>query len=201
MATSHVGPRELHLVPPAKIRPIFAKRHAHRDGAECAPVTANRLHGVARPTTEVSDATIAVGHPSLPGLIAEATAIALQNLDVLERHAREVAFEFRSAELASGQRGLRNLVQSTRTLLRLAAMAAHATGTNVRALCRTTRSTADRQTQQALDQLTAVLIAKDWTALANLLDREYTVALGAWRSIFETLGDSSLDPDPNGLAA
>jgi len=201
MATTYAHPRNLHLVPPAKIRPIFAKGAARDAGSPGLDVTAHRTAGVASPTTPAHPAAHRDDETSLPELVAEATAIALQNLDVLERHAREVAFEFRSAELAAGQRGLRNLVQSTRTLLRLAAMASHATGTDVRTLCRATHSTADRQTQMALDQLTAVLITKDWMALASLLEHEYSAALNAWRSIFEALGGACFEPEPGGFAA
>jgi hypothetical protein len=133
--------------------------------------------------------------------IAETIAIALQNIETLERHAREVAHDFRSADLQTAHRGLRHLVQSTRMLLRLAAMSAHATGTEIRDICRATRSTADRQMQHVLDQLTAVLIARDARSVASLLEREYVTALAAWRPIFETLNDACFDPDPGGRAA
>jgi hypothetical protein len=137
----------------------------------------------------------------MSGLVLDAAAIAFQVLDLLERYAWEVASDFRQSDVASAQRGLRNLVQSTRTLLRLAAMAARARGTDIRTLCHDMGSAADRQAQDALDQLTALLVGRDWAALALLLERDYHGALAEWRTIFGTLGDSCFEPGPDGHAA
>jgi hypothetical protein len=190
VATTHTYPRGLRLVPAAKIGPISAKTRT--PGASRAPsgVTVDRRSGVVQPTARA-------GQAALPAVVAEATAIALQDLELLEARVREVARDFRSSDVGAAQRGLSQLVQGTRTIVRLAALSAHAAGTNVREFCRATGSTADRQLQRVLDQLTAVLIAKDRNAIANLLDGEFVTSLSAWRSIVESLGERSFDPGPD----
>ncbi len=195
MATTNPHPTNLRLVSQPKIRPILANS-AFSPVVNARPImTDSRPESVGEPTRD--DLSSRTFSPAVPTLIAEAVATALQSLDVLEGHAIEVASDFRIADIAQAQRGLRNLVQSTRTLLRLAAMAAHATGTDVRALCRATESEADTQTQNALDLLTAMIVAKDWPALAGLLEMEFASALGEWRAIFEALGEFCFDPGPN----
>ena len=134
-------------------------------------------------------------------LIAGAVATALQSLEALERQSHEAADDFRFERVDSGRRSLRNLVQSTRTLIRLAAMTAHVTGTDVHTFCRATGCPADERTQNALDLLTARLLAKDWIALGALLDEEFTGALDAWRTFFEALGSFCHDGGPGGMAA
>ena len=63
----------------------------------------------------------------------EAVDTALDSLEILERQARDVARRFRRQTLADANQGLTYLVQSTQTLLRLADMAAAASGHDPRA--------------------------------------------------------------------
>jgi hypothetical protein len=201
MATTHARPAPTTPVRPSKIRPIFERGPQTAIRRRVVALTANRLPGVG-PSTSLADRTVQIpGLAPLTTLIAGAVATALQSLEALDRQAREAAADFRLTQVDSAKRSLKNLVQSTRTLIRLAAMAAHITGTDIRTLCRTTGFPADEQTQNALDLLTARLLAKDWLALADLLDEEFAGALAEWRSIFEALGESCFDPGPEGLAA
>jgi len=185
--------------PLAKIRPIFAispKKPARR---AANPLTASRIRGVG-PSTAWLPRPLPAKVP-LTALIAGAIGTALQSLDALERQSREAAGDFRGTNIDQAKRSLKNLVQSTRTLIRLAAMTAHVAGTDVRTFCRISGFPADHGTQNALDLLTARLLAKDWPALADLLDQEFAGALSEWRSIFEALGGLYFDPGPEGLAA
>ena len=201
MATIQLRPRGLALVRSTKIRLIPTKTLRTDRVDRTAGVTVGRRPGVASPTAWPADRPILHDESPMSGLVLEATAIAFQVLDLLERYAREVAADFRKADVASAQRGLCNLVQSTRTLLRLAALAAHVKGTNIRALCHDMGSTADRQAQDALDQVTALLVSRDWAELAVLLERDYHGTLAEWRTIFGTLAESTFEPDPDGCAA
>ncbi len=200
MATTHVGPRPFTAVPRTKIQPIFPAIKETDRVHQIAAMT-DRRPGAVAPTRWPHERPALQGPTAASGLVVEATAIAFQTLELLEEHAREVAADFRASDVVAAQRGLRNLVHSTRTLLRLAAMSAHAAGTNVRALCHAVGSTADRQAQNALDHLTALLIARDWSGMAALLELEFSSTLAEWRTIFEVLADSCFEPDPGGLSA
>jgi hypothetical protein len=129
-------------------------------------------------------------------------ALALETLALLQHRAHEVADGFRWNRVADANRGLSEIVQSTGTLLRLALAAAKATGANLAALCaRPDSSRIDEETCRAVDRLIAQQFAKDWNALADTLDRDFSPALAQWRFVFEALGSTDDDDNNGGRAA
>ncbi len=174
-----------------KTRPILttALARARRRGA--ATVTADRTKGVERPT-QVDAGTL---------LIAEAVATALESLTVLERHTGEVADAFRWNRLGDAQRGLAEIVQSTQSLLQLAAMVAQATGVDFGTLCGPEGLRAKDDTSEALDLIIEQQLADDWAALSDTLDQDFISLLTQWRLVFETLGGLPPQGGPGGRAA
>jgi hypothetical protein len=127
-------------------------------------------------------------------LVQEAVDTALESLDALEHQARDVARRFRRGARAEAQLGLSQLMQSTRTLLELAAMAAGASGVDFAALCERDDLRAEAQTQIAVSELIRQQLAGNWTALATALDRPFAVALEGWRRVFIALGGTPTGP-------
>lgn len=131
-------------------------------------------------------------------LVREAVDTALDSLEALELQARDVARRFRRQTLDEAQMGLAQLVQSTQTLLKLAAMTAGATGTDLEAVCETHNLAADKQTHDALSHLIGRQLERDWHGLARVIDHSFIGVLRAWRSVFQVLGGST---GPYGHAA
>jgi hypothetical protein len=134
-------------------------------------------------------------------LVAEAVATALESLTVLERHTQEVAEAFRWNRIADAQRGLTDLVQSTQTLLQIAAMVAQATGVDFATLCGPDGLRAQDDTGTTVDLIIERQLALDWTGLAEALDQDFTSVLTEWRLVFETLGGVPSGDRPGGRAA
>ena len=139
--------------------------------------------------------------PSETLLVAEAVATALESLTVLERHTGEVADAFRWNRLGDAQHGLAELVQSTQSLLQLAAMVAQATGVDFGTLCGPEGLRAKDDTSDALDLIIEQQLADDWAALSDTLDQDFTSVLTQWRLVFETLGGMPPQGGPGGRAA
>ena len=200
MAMSHAGNAASHAESPAKIRPIPAPGRTASGRAGAAGVTADRPAAVGLPTPApvAPDAPVPEGNPAL---VAEACATALQSLDVLERHARDVADGFRWGHLVEAHQGLVALVESTQTLLRLAAMAAAVGGFDLLVLCRLADRSADEETRTAVDGIVTAQLRRDWPALAAGIDGPYVSALGQWRAVFERLMAQVGDGLPGGHAA
>jgi hypothetical protein len=177
----------------AKTRPIPLGGARHRRRPQRLSVTAARTKGVERPTTQAPDG------PEV--LVAEAIATALDSLDVLERHTQEVADAFRWERVAEARQGLVDLVQSTQTLLKVAAIAAQTAGARLEALFGRNGSRPDEDTLAVVDLIIEQQIAGDWAALAETLDHDFTAALGQWRQVFETIGQTAPDDEPPGRAA
>jgi rhamnose utilization protein RhaD (predicted bifunctional aldolase and dehydrogenase) len=133
--------------------------------------------------------------------IGSAIEAALENLDVLKRHAQDVADAFRESFLADARRGLDQLVRGTKMLLSLAAAVASATGTDLAKLCRTGAAHPDEDMRTAIDLVVTHQLAEDWAALSDTLEHDFTAALDAWRVIFEVLDGEPPVQGPDGWAA
>jgi hypothetical protein len=167
-------------------------------------MTASRPAGVGRPTASPDPSAPPDGGdpPSsdplpLPQLVQEAVDTALDSIGMLEAQARDAARRFRRGPLDDAQRRLAALVESTRTLIELAVMAAESSGTSLEALGTACGEQPEQQTQTALLRMIDRQIEGDWHGLAGALEGSYVAALGAWRRIFEALDG----PDPMGTAA
>lgn len=195
MAASHAGHTAVHAGTLAKIRPIPTRRPQAVAVTPGPALTASRTMGVGRPTP-----TPAADQATL-GLVAEAAASALDGLTALERHARDVADAFRWHRIDAAREGLADLVESTQTLLKLGVMAAQAAGTDLVTLCRGRDGRADEQTRRAADRIIHAQMARDWAALADAIDHDFTGALALWRDVFETIVGIAGDAGPGGHAA
>lgn len=175
-------------------------------------MTARRPAGVGRPTisTVVVPLEDAGDHGDcddpqadnrpLPtsALVREAIDTALDSLVALEHQARDTARRFRRLALDDGQQRLVELVESTRTLLDLAAMTAQATGTDIETVCGRHDLAVERQTQSALSAMIGRQLERDWHGLARVIEQAFVAALAGWRAVFEALSDPT---DPCGHAA
>jgi hypothetical protein len=127
-------------------------------------------------------------------LVGEAVSTALDSLAVLEAHSRELADALRCQQLSEVGRGLVQLVRGIRTLLTLASLTASAAQVNLESLCGREGLWPYDDLHAALDQILAEQIAGDWLALADTLDQVLPAALCQWRSVFELLGGSPMNP-------
>jgi hypothetical protein len=156
-------------------------------------MTVDRRAGVGTPTIAAEPALADTEIPAVL-LVQEALDTALESLDTLEHQARDVARRFRRGARAEAQLGLSHLMQSMQTLLKLAAMAASASGVNLDELCEQQHLHAEAQTQTAVGELIHQQLAQDWMALATVLDRPFAVALQGWRRVFIALGGTPTPP-------
>lgn len=191
------------------MRPISPGFQIRALGAPRAGVTDFRPDGVGRPTiaalsavrTRAAEPSVAAAaEPPLPtaALVREAVDTALDSLAALESQARDVARRFRRQALDEAQAGLADLVQSTQTLLKLAAMTAEATGTDIESICGTYGLDADARTHATITGLIGRQLERDWHGLARIIDPGFVGVIGAWRMVFEILGGPT---DPHGHAA
>lgn len=194
MSVSHARPAPHASGQIVKMRP-FPRRVTLRARATTAVgLTAPRTAGVGTPTIESEPES---GLPT-QALIREAIDTALDTLDTLERQAGDVARRFRRRALDEAQLGLSHLVQSTQLLLKLADMAADATGTDLETLCESHGIPAAARTNAAVSDLIHEQMSGDWLALATVIERPFVGALMAWRAVFNAIGG----PDgPHGHAA
>ena len=160
-------------------------------------VTDFRPDGVGRPTIDSRQAArplllpTVVSDGPLPtsALVREAVDTALDSLTALDAQARDVARRFRRQSLDEAQAGLADLVQSTQTLLKLAAMTAEATGTDIESLCAACELDAEARTHTTLTMLIGRQLERDWQGLAGVIDTGLIGVLAAWRLVFEILGE------------
>jgi hypothetical protein len=161
-------------------------------------VTAGRIEGVGTPSGRPSageDGTAdGETRPQVDALVREAADTALEGLDTLEHQARDIARRFRRGAQEEAQRGLAHLMQSLQTVLRLAAVAAVATGTDLETLCERFDVNPEGQTNAAVNELIRCQVASDASGLATALDRWLTPALTAWRRVFVLLGGTPAGP-------
>jgi hypothetical protein len=183
-----------------KLRPISSNLIFRPVRAAASVVTADRRAGVGRPTidhqpatddrhpelvdeaAQVSDAPLATA-----ALIREAIDTALDSLSALELQARAAARRYRQHRVDDAQTQLAALVESTQTLLKLAAMTAHASGTDIETLCEQYHITAERQTHAALSAMIGRQLERDWHGLARVIEQPFLTALGDWRAVFMAL--------------
>jgi hypothetical protein len=161
------------------------------------PRSANRTKGVGGPTLDPAarrQTEVALD------LVIDAVKTALASVDVLERHAREVAEGFRQSDVRPARQGLTELVQTTQTMLRLAMVAAECSDLQMAALCHQDGVTADEDMRDAVDHVIACQMASEWTSLASVIENEFVPALGEWRVVFERIANT-IDPGPEGEAA
>jgi hypothetical protein len=161
------------------------------------PRSANRTAGVGGPTLDpAARRTQAVALD----LVIEAVTTALASVDVLERHARDVAEAFRQPDVRPARQGLAELVQTTQTMLRLAMVAAECSDLQIAALCHEDGVTADEDMRDAVDHVIACQMACEWEPLATVIEQEFIPALGQWRVVFQRISHV-IDPGPEGEAA
>lgn len=173
-----------------KIRPVSGlplRQPVRRAGGT---LTAGRPDGVEEPTIRPDRPDVSPAE----ALVREAADTALESIETLERQALDVARRFRRGARAEAQSGLLQLMQSTQTLLRLAAMAAGASGTDLETLCERHALHPEAQTTRALNELIRQQMAEDWAALAAALDQLFLTALGTWRRVFIVLGGVPTGP-------
>lgn len=195
MAASSAGSITSSKVTRAKTRPIPPRAAKLADGHGVVQVTADRTNGVGCPTVSES----AFAPPGL--LVAEAVATAVGSLETLDRDIHEVADAFRGDRVAEGRQGLAELILTTQTLLKLAAMTAEATGANLDQLCGRDGSRTDEDTRAAVERIIEQQLAGDWAALADTLDQYFTPALAQWRPVFVALGQIMPSSDLSGRTA
>jgi len=176
------------------LRAVPIIRRPQDSQPEEAAVTDRRPEPVGRPTIVRADAR-------RPGPIASAARDGLEGLSALEQHAQEVADGFRWDQITDASRGLVQLVQGTRTMLRLADATAQASGRRLTDVLSGEEPRADRETHVAVRRLVECHETGDWSGLADTLDQDFVSALGLWRGVFETLGHNSPEPSPDGFAA
>jgi hypothetical protein len=154
-------------------------------------VTAGRTRGVGIPAAEAPEPD---AHASSEALVREAADTALESLDTLEHQTRDVARRFRRGASTEAQNGLTHLMQSTQTLLKLAALAAGSAGTTLEALCERHDLRAESQTNLAVSELIRQQMTGDRSAIAAVLDHSFLLALAAWRLVFVALGGTPTGP-------
>jgi hypothetical protein len=126
-------------------------------------------------------------------LVREAVTAAFRALRTLDADARRVARQFRTLPGARAQQQLTHLVESTQTLLRLAAMTAAVAGQDLDVLS-VAHGRATARTTDAVASLIRQQLTQNWDELAATLDGEFAEAMAAWRHVFAAL-DASIDPD------
>jgi hypothetical protein len=180
--------------------------------AASSDLTADRRDGVGRPTVgspsplpdgrlhDDGSAAVVTDAQPLPtaALLREAIDTALDSLDALELQARDTARRFRRRAVDEAQHGLAQLVESTQTLLTLAAMTAGASGTDIETLCAEHDIAAERATHAALSAMIGRQLEHDWYGLAGVIEQPFTAALRAWRAVFQALDGAT---GPCGTAA
>lgn len=128
-----------------------------------------------------------------PALVREAIDTALDSLDALEHQARDTARRFRRLAIDDAQGGLAHLIESTQTLLTLAAVTAEASGTDVTSVCARHDLTVEDDTRTALSAMIGRQLEHDWHGLARAIDQSFTAALGGWRQLFRAI-DATAGP-------
>jgi hypothetical protein len=121
-------------------------------------------------------------------MVNEAVGTAIQSLEVLRRHAIEVAEGFRTNKVSPARRGLRDLIHGTETLVQLAALSAQVIGLDLCSLDGADGLRAESETRTVVDQLMAQLLAQDWIATADTLEKDFVRALSYWRGVLEAIG-------------
>lgn len=199
MSATVAAPLSLVPASQAKSGLFFGFSRRQTDRWADAGVSANRLRCVGGPDTDARpEAADVPGAPSAE-LIGQAVAAAGMALRTLDRQARDVASEFRVSPGARAQQGLAHLVDSTHTLVRLAAMTARAAGADLQALSEASGNAAGR-TADAVTALVRHQLTHEWDDLAETLDGSFVRALAAWRLVFGAL-EAPADPGPMGHAA
>lgn len=190
-----------------KMRPISQSLSIRPGAAARRAVTGNRPGSVGKPTAwsvhqtadKPQETPIEMPAP-LPtdALVREAVDTALDSLAALDSQAHDTARRFRRHAVDEAQHELAQLVQSTQTLLKLAAMTADASGTTIDVVCETHGIDAEPRTQAALSQMIGRQLEHDWHGLARVIEQSFVGALNAWRDVFEAMGPS---PGPFGHVA
>ena len=157
-------------------------------------LTERRREGVGSPTTLSPSEGI---DRSL--LVIDATTAGLSAITALDVESRGVARRFRFMPGAETERRLVQVVESTQTLLKLAAAAGEVAEVNLEQLCEA-HGQAARRMHDAVAAVIRAQLVSDWEALADALDRDLIPALGAWRRVFAAIA-GPFDAGPSGHAA
>ena len=161
-------------------------------------LTARRPGGVGQPAATTLRGPVA---RSTAALLSEAIDFALESLNRLERQAGEVARRIRTSARAGHDagEGLRDLMHSTQTVMKLASLSANFAGIDLEALCVANGVNPEAETTAAMNELVWHQMSEDRFAVAATLERSFATALEAWRQLFVALGPSPAGP--SGFAA
>jgi hypothetical protein len=135
-----------------------------------------------------------------PQMVGEAVRTALQSIEVLNRHAADIAESFRGDDPVDARRALRDLLHGTDTLVQLVALSAQVLGLDLCALQGADGLKAESETREVVDQLMAQLLAQDWEGVARTLDEDFIAALGDWRTVIDAISGAPAS-FPGGPAA
>lgn len=196
MSVTDLGSRTGRFGSHRNIRPFSASSGVIAAGRGGVSVTAGRTGGVARPTPSPGMLATATG----PQMVGEAVRTALQSIEVLNRHAADIAESFRGDDPVDARRALRDLLHGTDTLVQLVALSAQVLGLDLCALQGADGLKAESETREVVDQLMAQLLAQDWEGVARTLDEDFIAALGDWRTVIDAISGAPAS-FPGGPAA
>lgn len=181
---------------PAQLRAVPFTRTGPRPVDGPGRVPASRPHAVGAPT-----AGPARMRRVTTSAVDEAVTTALESLEVIEGYAQEVADAFRWNQIQDACASFVDLIRSTRMVLELAGTTAGASGASLQAAFDAGESRADEEMHDVINRLIECHMQEDWSELADTLDRDFVVALGLWRVVFEGLGSAGRPVPPSGHAA
>jgi hypothetical protein len=157
--------------------------------------------------------TVGVGSPTIAGdaeaherslLILDSIGAAVAALSALDAETRDVARRFRYTPGAEAQRRLAHVVESTQTLLKLAAIVASVAGEDLEQLCEDQGQALIRM-HRAVTTAVRAQLTGEWGALAASLEHDLLGALAAWRRVFAAIEAPHVrrpyDDGPSGHAA
>jgi hypothetical protein len=162
-------------------------------------LTARRTAGVGSPTIAADDEK-----SDRPQLILETIGAAVKAVRALDAETRDVARRFRYTPGAEAQRRLAHVVESTQTLLKLAATVASIAGEDLEQLCED-HGHALVLMHSAVTTAVRAQLTGEWSALAASLEHDLLGALAAWRRVFAAIEEPyarrPYDDGPSGHAA
>lgn len=159
-------------------------------GARTRTLTGSRQGGVGRPVKR-DGPTLA---KSRSALLTEAIDFALETLNHLERQGRDVARRLRAGAQPESGEGLRELMNSMQSVMRLASLAASFAGIDLDSLCSAEGLNPEAQTTAAMNELVWHQMSEDRFGLAGVLERSFAATLEGWRQVFVALGPAPFDP-------
>ena len=178
MSVTDLGSRTGRFGSPRNIRPFSTSSGVLATGRErrlCDGGPLSAVSGDRHPRPAL------LSTASGPQMVGEAVRTALQSIEVLNRHAADIAAGFRANE--SRERAARSEGPPSWHGHAGAAGRPLGPGHGRRPVLAPTAPTAsaESETRAVVDQLMAQLLAQDWTAVARTLDEDFIAALDHWR--------------------